>query len=101
MLRRQSLVSSRSTRTFSIQSSGSGREQGSPILNDNNKNHLLLFKETHSSSSITKEGHENNISETDLYQNSIQDDINLDVCLKLQNDNESVPFISGDKVSFF
>jgi len=101
MLRRQSLVSSRSTRTFSIQSSGSGREQGSPILNDKNKNNLLLFKETHSSSSITKEGHENNISETELYQNSTQDEINMDLCFKLKNDNESVPFILGDKVSFF
>lgn len=101
MLRRQSLVSSRSTRTFSIQSSGSGREQGSPILNDKNKNDLLLFREAHSSSSITKEGHDNNISETELYQNSIQDDINLDVCFKNKNDNENMPFISGDKVSFF
>lgn len=101
MLRRQSMVSSRSTRTFSIQSSGSGREQGSPILNDKNKNQLLLCKNTHSSSSITKDGHENNISESELYQNSTQDDINLDVCFKSKNDNESVPFITGDKVSFF
>lgn len=101
MLRRQSLVSSRSTRTFSIQSSGSGREQGSPILNDKNKNDLLLFREAHSSSSITKESHDNNISETELYQNSIQDDLNLDVCFKNKNDNENMPFISGDKVSFF
>ena len=98
MLRRQSLVSTRSTRTFSIHSSGSGKDQDSPT-SEKRKGPFPVIKGKDSTNSISMANDNNEMSETD---NGITFKVpDSDVFLKQKDDNENIPFLCNQKVSFF
>lgn len=91
MLRRQSMTSTRSTRTFSVQSSGSGHEQESPTYK--RQNGLSLITCNSLEKAIT-----NYDTETELYHNNSEenDGLYFDSSVKLKDDNENMPLFSSE-----
>lgn len=102
-LRRQSLVSSRSTRTFSVQSTTFGKDQDLSKYKDKTDNSSrTVIKQVESIPSWGKDKSNYEIIKTDGKDvGNFPFSHESELKTKMKDDNENVAFLPNQKVSFF